>query len=601
MNVNLQNLICDKNDIDVKTTLFLSLLIITSWHLIFRGYFPLPGGLMGHDYSLALPGLTDGYIWYLKNGFINPPWFSPSFNAGQPFFADPQTIFYSVPQFLVFFYDLIEAIYISVLLFAVAGFAGMYFFARVHLSTDRWRSLICATIFLFNGFYIHRMIVGHFGYQAFMLVPFLAMALLTQLSDNVKIRKDFFASAVSGVILGYFFQSGLTTLIIPATMSVAALILLKLVMENRAISSALYVRLIFAIVISIGLSASKLVAGISLMQHFARDFYPLPGISSIFGVTLAVFQMLFYSSEHAYQTLTPLWSNMQWAAQPHELAFGLTPLVFLTLVFWPVFNREALRLQIISSPNIRLPLIFLGFILIIPVGMLYYSPEWNAILKKTPLIGSTTSPWRWMIIVIPILSLLGGLAVGAKGRYRYVSGVILLLGIPLLNSMEDRSFYDSQNMPSNEMAVFFNDIKAGKISPSIQQIVDPKMVHDMYPNALFAIGLSPIACYNPLFGYGLEKLNFTKLQPGSYLIEKDGYYNFRNPACLVFPKENNCKIWDNFSINQKKELESFVSYRGFPFVKSKIQSNADFVTLMTLVSLLIYFSGVAALKCWRRR
>ena len=600
MNINYSSLIPVKNDVDKKTALFISLLIITSWHLIFKKYFPLPGGMMGHDYTLAIPGLIDGYIWYLKNGFISPPWFSPSFNAGQPFFADPQSIFYSIPQFLVFFIEPIKAIYISILLFAVAGFSGMYFFTRTQLSVDRWRSLICATIFLFNGFYVHRMIVGHFGYQAFMLVPILAMALLRQLSDRITLRQDVLAGSIAGVILGYCFQAGLTTLIIPATMGVAALILLKLVMEQKAISVALYIRLLFAIVVAIGLSASKLVAGLSLMQHFTRDFYPLPGISSISGVLLAVFQMLFYSSEHAYQTLTPLWSNMQWAAQPHELAFGLTPLVFLVLVFWPVFNREALRFKSISTPNIRLPLTFLGLILIIPVVMLYYSPEWNSILKKTPLISSTTSPWRWMIIVIPILSLLGGLAVGAKGRYRYISGMVLLAGIPLLNSLEDRSFYDSQNTPNEEMVAFFKDVKAGKISPSIQQIADPQTVFGMYPNALFALGLSPIACYNPLFGYRLEKLNFSKLQPGSYLIEKDGYYNFRNPACLVFPKENNCKIWDNFSTNQKKELESFVSYRGFPFTRSKVQSVADFITLMTLVSLLVYFSGAAALKWWKR-
>jgi hypothetical protein len=590
----------EAGDINKISALFLSLLILISWHLIFRKYFPLPGGMMGHDYTLALPGLIDGYIWYLKNGFISPPWFTPSFNAGQPFFADPQSIFYSAPQFLVFFFDLIDAIYMSVLLFAISGFVGMYLFVRIHLSVDRWRSLICATIFLFNGFYIHRMIIGHFGFQAFMLVPFLAMALLTQLSDHITIRKDIFASAIAGVILGYCFQAGLTTLIIPATMSVAALILLKLVMESKAISSALYVRLFFAIIVSIGLSASKLVAGLSLMQHFARDFYSLPGINSIYGVLLAVFQMLFYSSEHAYQTLSPLWSNMQWAALPHELAFGLTPLVFLVLILWLVFNHAVLRIQITSNRNIRLPLILLSLIFMIPIVMLYYSPEWNNVLKKIPLVGSTTSPWRWMIIMIPALSLLGGLAVGKSGSYRYISGIILLAGIPLLNSLEDRSFYDSQNTPNEEMIDFHKYIKSGKISPAIQQIVNPQTVSRMYPTSLFALGLSPIACYNPLFGYRLEKLNFEKLQPGSYLIENNGHYNFRNPACMVFPEENNCNIWDNFSTNQKKELESFVSYRGFSFVKSKIQSVADFVTLMTLLSLLIYFSGAATLR-WRVR
>ncbi len=77
-------------------------LLLAAYHFIFREYFPLPGGLMGHDYSYELPMLMDGYLWFRNNGILTPPWFTPSFCGGQVSFGDPQASFYSVPQFLTF-------------------------------------------------------------------------------------------------------------------------------------------------------------------------------------------------------------------------------------------------------------------------------------------------------------------------------------------------------------------------------------------------------------------------------------------------------------------------------------------------------------------
>src|SRR4051794_22252779 len=76
------------------------IVLMVAYHFIFGAYFPLPNGLMGHDYAGTLPGFMDGYLWFHNNGFLTPPWFTPSFCAGQAFFAEPQSGFYSVPQFL---------------------------------------------------------------------------------------------------------------------------------------------------------------------------------------------------------------------------------------------------------------------------------------------------------------------------------------------------------------------------------------------------------------------------------------------------------------------------------------------------------------------
>ena len=79
------------------------LLLALAYHVVFGAYFPLPNGLMGHDYSGTLPGIMDGVLWFRNNGILSPPWFTPSFCGGQAAFADPHSGFYSVEQFLAFF------------------------------------------------------------------------------------------------------------------------------------------------------------------------------------------------------------------------------------------------------------------------------------------------------------------------------------------------------------------------------------------------------------------------------------------------------------------------------------------------------------------
>ena len=151
------------------------------------------------------------------------------------------------------------------------------------------------------------------------------------------------------------------------------------------------------------------------------------------------------------------------------------------------------------------------------------------------------------------------------------------------------------------MVDFYNTAKVIEASPVITQIVDAKDHSDIPANTLFARGFSPLRCYNPLFGYALEKLNVDKLQLGRIDLQTTNQFNFRNPACLVFPAANKCELWDNFFDSQRSELESFVSYRGFHFIKSKVQNMADVISLTIICFTLIFLSIICILKLRTRR
>ena len=82
--------------------LFLGILIFHQ--IIFQQFFPNFKGLVGHDYQQFIPNFMFGKIWFQKN-FLSVPWFSPSFCCGIPFFADPQTMYYSMPQIIYLIFD----------------------------------------------------------------------------------------------------------------------------------------------------------------------------------------------------------------------------------------------------------------------------------------------------------------------------------------------------------------------------------------------------------------------------------------------------------------------------------------------------------------
>ena len=77
--------------------------ILIIHQIIFQKFFPNPNGFLGHDYEYFIPNFMFGKLWFYKN-FLFVPWFTPSFCCGIPFYADAETMYYSINQiiFLVF-------------------------------------------------------------------------------------------------------------------------------------------------------------------------------------------------------------------------------------------------------------------------------------------------------------------------------------------------------------------------------------------------------------------------------------------------------------------------------------------------------------------
>ncbi len=583
-------------------------LLLAVFHGIYGRFFPTSQGTLGHDCSLAFAGMVDGYIWFAKNGWWEVPWFTPSFCGGQPLFADPQSGYYSVLQWLTFITDPLTASYSTLMLFASLGFFGTYLLARRCFALALPWAILAAALYFFNGFLPHRMIIGHMGYHGLTLAPWMALALLTPVASRVS---TIGIGILAGLIAAYWLQSGLTTLMVPAALSVGLVLLVYRLRQPWP--RDLFPRISLAVLVSIILSASKLVASLSFYSHFERTQYLLPGFDNPVFLLIANLMALFGPSQVAFIVGYNWLVNSQWTLFPHEWAFGFTLAPLLVLIR----ARQLARRKAIIELNARMApganalthinkskkvaiYLVIFTILFLPLAFQFYTPELNEWYKKLPIIGATAAPVRWLIIYLPIVPiatvlLASQLMIGHETRVTKLVafGIMTML---LFTLIEPRWYYrDDQNYNPSDLLTAYGLLREGGANThqirALNVTVDPKH-KDPTPtisgNELFIAGISQMHCYNPSFGYRLEKLPLAGLIVGNVFQEMDGKLNIRNPACFVYPEENRCLPGNRFRIDQRDQAEAFISYQPFPFIKSQRQIIADWVTVGGLVFLFMF-------------
>ncbi len=189
---------------------------------------------------------------------------------------------------------------------------------------------------------------------------------------------------------------------------------------------------------------------------------------------------------------------------------------------------------------------------------------------------------------------------------KYLS--IFLISILLIqNFTKDNSWYFRDQKYSLKNAIDFSlDMKIGKkteiFGPAVlmDKSDSPKKIFNK--NDMFFYGFSSFLCYQPIFGYGLEKLNTKKIffnskeiySDNSYLLysnkldKKDGYFTFFDPSCFIFSKENNCLPGDTFKTSEIEKLIKFTSYEKFNFKQNKIQIAANYLSIFSFVVCLLY-------------
>jgi len=599
---------------DTKIILFAGFTLTFIHYLIFSYFFPNNQGRLGHDYSFFFPALLDGFFWYNSNGLFSVPWFTPSFCGGVPLFPHPANPYYFIPQFLTFIMNPLASIQLTLIIFGAFGFWGFYSLSRRILFFSIPLSLLVATLFLFNGFFSHRIIIGHLEFHSIMLIPWCAYLILNPV-PNLKTSpwKALFNTIMAGVIISYVFHSGMGQLIFAVLLSIILLCLMSVAFSSDIIDlKSLLIRFFLTVFFSIGLSISKLIATFSLLSHFPRSDYPLPGFSNISDLLMVLCQSLFLWPAH--ERVKKVIVNMQWLLERHEFEFGVTIIPLLIICLGLIYHiRNILRMNSWKLPNIRKAFLILIclFIGAIPIALNYYSPAWNHILKSIPILKSSGQFVRWFIVYIPGVILLTAIIVERTPfllKNQVLLSIVGILIIVIINVFSDRTYYHEQIYDPSKILHTYQRVRNHEWSPKITHI---SICFDKSGNILFhqndsmTQGYSQLFCYDAIFGYRLENFLQKSLGPGHILEEKDGYLNIKNPACYIFPDENNCMPGDHFTIHQKKEAVAFASYKPFFFKIPQRQRIANLVNLLFLLFIgsffAVYSGAYFIILIYRRR
>ena len=583
-----------------KNNLIFSLffvVILTFHQIVFQQFFPNSEGLLGHDYSQYIPNLIFGKIWFYNN-FLSIPWFTPSFCCGIPFYPDPNTAYYSIPQFIFLIFNPVLSIKITFFIMSLMGYLGMYLLLRKNFKFDSYTSLLCASLFLFNGFFVYRAIAGPL--ISYVLVPLYCFFLIKSL-ENYQGKINYIYLVISSIFFAHFFHSGSGSLILLILTSITCILLFySQLIKNFKI----FINFSLSLSVGILISLSKITAVLFFFENFPRKYSPTE-FHSLFSFFKNMFLFFFIKPDEKYfnDNITSMFPFGL-----HEMEYGLSivPLILLFSIFF--LNKKIVKFEYFSL--IIYLLLFIIFLIPLLLNINFFNQY--GLIEKIPILKNNWVRFRWLsIYIIPIIFFSGILIKNLKfndstKKKLAVSMILLLL---MQNLIRDKSWhyndlkYDTKNVMNFYEKLNRNNVPGIK-GPAILMNKDGSPKHSDNKNDLFFTSYSPLTCYQPIFGYGLEKLDARKIvfnykqvfKDDSYFLysnkfdKKDNNFTFFNPSCFLFPKENNCLPGDTFKVSEKGKLSKFTSYNKFEFEQNKLQKISNFVSIITFLVCLLYLT-----------
>ena len=587
--------------------LFFGILIIHQ--IIFQQFFPNSRGLLGHDYEQFIPNLMFGKIWFYNN-FLSVPWFTPSFCCGIPFYADPQSMYYSIPQIIFLIFNPILSVKIIFFILSFISYVGMFLLVRGNFKCNSYVSLLCASLFLFNGFFVYRAIAGHVDYLSYIFVPLYCYFLIKSY-ENQSNNSSYVYLILSSIIFANFFHSGSGPIILIIFTSILSVLLFYSHLIN---SFKIFFKFSLSLLLGISISLSKVTATLFFLNNFPRKYAPTEFYSFISFIKTFFLSFFLTPNEKYFNdnitSLSPFGVNdaesfgVQFGVHEMEYSVSLVPIILLFFIFF--LDKKIIKL---NYYNIRFFLL-LVLIFSIPVFLNINFLNQFQLIEKIPILNSTWTRFRWMTIYILPIIIVSGLIIQnlnfniSQKKYLVIVMIFVLLA---QNFIKDKSWhFNDQSYATKNVIDFSLKIKTDKIpeilGPAIlmDKFSNPKIVN--YKNDMFFYSYSPLTCYQPIFGYDLRKLPAQQIRFNSKLMLSDGSYmlyanklseyngrlNLFNPSCFLFPEENNCLPGDTFKILDKEKLVKFSNYKKFEFKQNKFQIISNYISIITFMGCLLY-------------
>jgi hypothetical protein len=297
-------------------------------------------------------------------------------------------------------------------------------------------------------------------------------------------------------------------------------------------------------------------------------------------------------------------TNSMWALDRHEWEYGVSAAPLIPFALATAAGVAGLLRRHKTAPVTIDRIWAIGSILVllsIPILLNWYHPGWNGFLKRLPYFGNSVALLRFfsayiLVVIVFTCLVLDRLPLPAAGRCfgRPLLGCILLCIMLLQNFGTDRRFYSSQGYSIAPIETAYARAQATHVVPSVEAIGSGD------GNDAMVKGISQISCYQPLFGYRLEKFPAAPLQLGRVILPVGQPINAKNPACYVFPTENSCKLGDHFAMEKVEEARAFLTYRPFPFEQPYWQKLATWLSLISMIGIIVALLALTVKALWRK-
>ncbi len=551
---------------------------------------PASNARIGPDYAFFLPNLLAGTFWWRANALAALPWFTPAQCGGFALHADPQGMYLSVTQALAVAFGPLPAVRIAFLLYGALGGAGAVWLARSAFRLSWAASVLAGVLFMFNGFYGVRMMVGHLGFAPFMLLPALAACMTG--ARRAGWRGEVMRMASVGLLLAAQIEGGMAALLAPCLLSLVVVAVMHGLASGGAVLPA-FMRLAGGGLCGLAISAGKLAAMVSLVGNLPRDSYGLPGYDSLAAAGWVALRAVFLAP---WPDMAGKLRNAHVHPFLHEFDYGVGPAAFVLMLAWAwgAWRRPA-------WPGRRAGSLWLALVVLlaVPLALNTYGLAWSTWLKTLPVLRQSTLLVRWFSAYI-LPATLGAAMALDRLRVRGMSGVVLCsagtagtLAALLVTVGGGRSFQGAYDPGPAQRAWRLAEM-TGRVPAITRLEAAPAHGLDDFrafldgQNALVDGG-STLDCYQPLFGYGLENFRRGALHAGDVTARAGDGLNLKNPSCYVFPAANGCRPGDPFTQAQAVQAEAFAGYRPFAWRKPPWARMADWLGLLSFVSALAGF------------
>ena len=568
-------------------------------------FFPTATGQVGHDYAYFMPYLLAGRYWAAVNGYFSVPDFIPAFCGGMPWLANPQSLYFSLPQWLSFAFEPVLTVWLTYLIAAGFGATGIYVLCRSGLRTSTVAAALSAALFALNGYLAARLFVGHLPFHAFAVLPWIGYALVGPATINGTRRAIYtivVRAAWSAIGLAYLVYAGLPHFGVQAGLIGIAVICLRELRFGR--SATPWMVLAGTVILVVPLVLPKLLPALRLMQQFPDGGSPTLGLVPVSneGALVLLSSLFLPALVPDFQTLVGHTGNIG----KHEFNYSIT-LVPVIVFFAAMFARGHLRMH---NPGRSWPsLLLLVSTLTLPIMVSFGDQSWSATLQQLPYIGTAAVNARWWAILIIPLILMTALAFDAisqLGRARSAAAAGLMgLAMVQVGHGDEAYYAASANYSPATMQVADLRLRASH-APTPITLVGPSPLRTgpdgtrIGPNDGIAFGYVSFLCYEPLFGYQLQ--NFpAPLPPGVISIDrtKDETLPLSDPACYFGEAIAGCAPGTRFPTSAREEFGLFIDYRPLPHeILSSDRTVRRFsVACWVMVAVTAMLGGVAAL--WR--